>query len=73
MQAGAEGGGAEQGVKFWRGSFLSRAVFMDLRVKECTLVLEEGVGHSLQTSGSVLVRCLLICSLPLCLPLSCRI
>lgn len=53
---GAQGGSAEQGIKFWGGSFLSRAVFMDLWVREGTLVLEERAGQSWasswQTSGS---------------------
>lgn len=53
---GAQRGGAGQGIKFRGGSFLSRAVFVDLWVREGTLVQEEGVGQSWasswQTPGS---------------------
>lgn len=50
MQTGAQGGGAEQGIKFWGGNFLSRAVFMDLWGREGTLMLEEGAGQSWASS-----------------------
>lgn len=79
VQTGAQGGSAEQGIKFWGGSFLSRAVFVDLWVREGTLVLKEErdraglAADEPQGPGEVHEDLLSAKGFALCLSLPCRI